>query len=407
MTSTTTPERLARTQAAPQRTRTQAPEPQGGTPMPAGGVPARGSMLAGGVPPRAPEPALARPPRERPTAQRQLPKWFTVAVLVASVAAGAAIYFTGGNLAGSVLVFLVCYFGLTIGVGYWVEGRRYGTDRLMTSVIFGAFTAAVIPLISLLWTVVANGWQRMSQAGFFTATTFGQSMEGQVTGAGHAVVGTLLITGTTAIIAVPLGILTAVYLVEYGRGPVARVITFLVDVMTGIPSIVAGLFAAAMIPMLNQALFGQAQFKNGFAGAIALVVLMTPIVVRNTEEMLRLVPNELREASYALGVTKAGTIVKVVLRTAASGIVSGVFIAVARVIGESAPLMITAGTTDFYNYNIFDGLMYTLPVYVYNQYVSGNTAEAWAGAALLILVVLLLNIVARWIAKRFAPAGEK
>lgn len=342
-----------------------------------------------------------------PAAQKQLPAWFTPAALIASLALGilGARIFQAGVV--GVVVFLAAYTVIVVATGFGVEGRRYGTDRLMTSMIVGAFVAAVIPLLSLLWTVLVQGWSRMSASGFFTATTFGQSMPDSVTGAGHAVVGTLLITGVAALISVPLGVLTAVYLVEYGKGKLKRVITFMVDIMTGIPSIVAGLFAAAMIPMINQALFGQAQFKNGFAGAIALVVLMTPIVVRNTEEMLRLVPNELREASYALGVTKAATIIRVVLRTAVSGIISGIFIAIARIIGESAPLMITAGTTDFYNYNIFQNQMYTLPVYVYNQYVSGNSAEAWAGALLLILVVVLLNLLARWIAKRFAPKGEK
>ena len=341
------------------------------------------------------------------TTQKRLPAWFIAAALVASVVigvVGAQIFDSG---AVGVIVFLFLYLAIVAGAGFGVEGRRYGTDRVMTSMIIGAFVAAVIPLLSLLWTVLAQGWSRMSAAGFFTSTTFGQSMADSVTGAGHAVVGTLLITGFAALISVPLGVLTAVYLVEYGKGKLKRFITFMVDIMTGIPSIVAGLFAAAMIPMINQALFGQAQFKNGFAGAIALVVLMTPIVVRNTEEMLRLVPNELREASYALGVTKAGTIIRVVLRTAVSGIISGIFIAIARIIGESAPLMITAGTTDFYNYNIFQNQMYTLPVYVYNQYVSGNSAEAWAGALLLILVVLILNLLARWIAKRVAPKGEQ
>ncbi|VEI13606.1 phosphate ABC transporter permease PstA [Trueperella bialowiezensis] len=339
--------------------------------------------------------------------QKYLPKWFTPAAIAVSLVVGVVVAQMAGSGIGGVLAFLAVYFVLVIGFGYGVEGRRYGADRMMTSVITGTFIAAVVPLVSLLWTVIVHGWTRMTATGFFTATTAGQSDPNAITGAGHAIVGTLLITTTTALIAVPLGILTAVYLVEYGRGPIARVITFMVDIMTGIPSIVAGLFAAAMIPMINQALFGQAQFKNGFAGAIALVVLMTPIVVRNTEEMLRLVPNELREASYALGVTKAGTIVRVVLRTAVSGIVSGVFIAVARVIGESAPLMITAGTTDYYNYNIFQDQMYTLPVYVYNQYTAGNSEAAWGGALLLILIVLILNLLARWIAKRFAPAGEK
>ncbi|NLI03741.1 MAG: phosphate ABC transporter permease PstA [Actinomycetaceae bacterium] len=290
--------------------------------------------------------------------------------------------------------------------GFAYEGRRYGTDRLATSVIIGAFVMAVVPLLSLLFTVIVHGWSRMVQGGYFTATTFGSSNPDAIVGAGHAIVGTLMITGVTALIAIPLGVMTAVYLVEYGKGKFARTITFLVDVMTGIPSIVAGLFAAAAIPLINLSLFGHTEFKNGFMGSIALVVLMTPIVVRNTEEMLRLVPNDLREASYALGVTKAGTIIKVVLRTSASGIISGIVIAVARVIGESAPLLITAGTTDMYNTNLFAGQMLTLPVYVYNEYTKGNQATAWAGALLLILIVLLLNLFARWVAKRFAPKGE-
>ena len=341
--------------------------------------------------------------------QRHLPKWFVWVVLAIGLAIGAALFVFRGDEPSYIAagVVGVSIFLIVNGIaGYAYEGRRYGADRLATSVIIGAFVMAVIPLLSLLFTVAVNGWERMSAAGYFTHTTFGSSNPDVITGAGHAIVGTLMITGVTALIAIPLGVMTAVYLVEYGKGKFARVITFLVDIMTGIPSIVAGLFAAALIPMINLALFGQTQFKNGFMGAVALVVLMTPIVVRNTEEMLRLVPNELREASYALGVTKAGTIVKVVLRTSVSGIISGIVIAVARVIGESAPLLITAGTTDVYNSNMFDGQMLTLPVYVYNEYTRGNQDTAWAGALLLILIVLILNLFARWIAKRFAPKGE-
>ena len=149
------------------------------------------------------------------TTQKRLPAWFTAAALVASVVigvVGAQIFDSG---AVGVIVFLFLYLAIVAGAGFGVEGRRYGTDRVMTSMIIGAFVAAVIPLLSLLWTVLAQGWSRMSAAGFFTSTTFGQSMADSVTGAGHAVVGTLLITGFAALISVPLGVLTAVYLVEY------------------------------------------------------------------------------------------------------------------------------------------------------------------------------------------------
>lgn len=338
-----------------------------------------------------------------------LPNWFNPVLIVVSILIGAALFIFGrdeSNVVAAGAVAAVVFILVSAIAGYTYEGRRYGADRVATAVIVGAFILAVIPLASLLYTVAVNGWERMTAGGYFTATTFGSSNSDAIVGAGHAIVGTLMITGVTALIAIPLGVLTAVYLVEYGKGRFARILTFLVDVMTGIPSIVAGLFAAAAIPLINLWIFGHTEFKNGFMGSIALVVLMTPIVIRNTEEMLRLVPNELREASYALGVTKAGTIVKVVLRTSVSGIISGIVIAVARVIGESAPLLITAGTTDVYNTNLFSGQMLTLPVYVYNEYTKGNQAAAWAGALLLILIVLVLNLLARWIAKRFAPKGE-
>ena len=167
------------------------------------------------------------------------------------------------------------------------------------------------------------------------------------------------------------------------------------------PALVCGLVAAAMLPVL----VGDPGYRSGFMGSLALVVLMTPIVIRNTEEMLRLVSNELREAAYALGVSKSRTIVKVVLRTALPGIVSGCVIAVARIIGESAPLLITAGSTDYYNFSLFNDRVMTLPVFVYNQYVAGNFPLAWAGALVLVLIVLILNLLARVIAKVFAPKG--
>ena len=199
--------------------------------------------------------------------------------------------------------------------------------------------------------------------------------------------------------------MTAIYLIEYGQtSRLGKAITFLVDVMTGIPSIVAGLFAYALFALI----FGPG-VRMGFAGAIALSVLMIPVVVRSSEEMLRLVPNELREASYALGVPKWLTIVKVVLPTSIAGITTGVMLAIARVIGETAPLLITAGFTDALNMNLFDGRMQTLPVYIYSQYAykgippEAYVDRAWAAALTLILIVMALNLVARLVAKLFAP----
>lgn len=282
-----------------------------------------------------------------------------------------------------------------------VARRRKITNTVMTVLVTLAFLIALLPLISLVVTALTNGAAR------FDPTFFNSSMR-NVVGAGggglHAIMGTLLITGAATLISVPIGIMTAIYLVEYGRGRLARAITFLVDVMTGIPSIVAGLFAFALF-----AIFFGPGIRFGIGGSVALSVLMIPVVVRSTEEMLKLVPNELREASYALGVPKWLTVVKVVLPTSIGGIITGVMIAISRVIGETAPLLVIAGMTTSMNYDLFSDRMATLPVFVYTQYANQGTDaqayidRAWAGALVLILFVMVLNLLARLIAKILAP----
>jgi phosphate transport system permease protein len=267
-----------------------------------------------------------------------------------------------------------------------------------------------LPLLWLIVMVVRKGAPEISWH-FLTTSMRGVfgTMQGGIL---HALQGTLLVTLAATVISVPIGLMTAIYLMEYGRGKkLARVITFLVDVMTGIPSIVAGLFALALFVLL----FGPA-FRAGIGGAIALSLLMVPTVVRSAEEMLRLVPSDLREASYALGVPKWRTIVKVVLPTAIGGIVTGVVLAISRVIGETAPLLVTAGYNDSMNGNLFSGRMTTLPVYIFNQYKTpGATAlglhagdppgyaRAWGAALVLIVIVMILNLIARVIGKLFAP----
>jgi phosphate transport system permease protein len=216
--------------------------------------------------------------------------------------------------------------------------------------------------------------------------------------------GTLIITALTTLISVPIGLMTAIYLVEYGTGRLKRSITFMVDVMTGIPSIVAGLFAYALF-----ASFLGPGIRLGVVGAVALSVLMIPVVVRSAEEVLKLVPNELREASYALGVPKWRTIVKVVLPTAIAGLGTGVTLAIARVVGETAPLLVTVGITNATNFDPFDGRMATLPVYAYYQLTQPGVPpefaidRAWTAALLLIILVMGLNLVARLISRFFAP----
>ncbi|NTW39460.1 MAG: phosphate ABC transporter permease PstA, partial [Cellulomonadaceae bacterium] len=219
----------------------------------------------------------------------------------------------------------------------------------MRVLIIGAFVLAMVPLVSVIWTVLSNGLERFDLY-FLTVSMRGVFGGMDAGGIYHAIVGTLEITLFAALISVPVGLMTAIYLVEYGRGRLAKAVTLFVDVMTGIPSIVAGLFAYALFA----AIFGNG-IRMGVVGSVALSVLMIPVVVRSSEEMLRLVPNELREAAYALGVPKWLTILKVVLRTAVAGLVTGVMLAVARVIGETAPLLITVGVIDSINTNLFEG----------------------------------------------------
>lgn len=305
------------------------------------------------------------------------------------------------SVVGAVLVGAILYLVASTGITAAVEGRRQATDRLVTGLVTSAFLLAMVPLVSVAITVIGNGVARMD-ATFFTSSM--RNVVGEGGGALHAMIGTLLITLAATIISVPLGLMTSIYLVEYGRGRIAKTITFLVDVMTGIPSIVAGLFAYALF-----ALFLGPGVRMGIVGAVALSVLMIPVVVRSSEEMLKLVPHELREASYALGVPKWLTIVKVVLPTSIAGITTGVVLAIARVIGETAPLLITAGFTASMNYNLFADRMQSLPVYVYTQYANqGNPVEAfldraWAAALVLILIVMALNLIARLVAKYFSP----
>ena len=334
--------------------------------------------------------------------QRRLPRFAAAGLYAAGIALGAALSaLTGFSIAltvvyGVVLGTIAVYVGARL-----VEGTRKASDRLVTALVTTAFAVAMIPLLSLVYTVLDRGLAR------FDGTFFSNSMfrvVGEGGGAYHAILGTVIITALTAVISVPIGLLTAIYLVEYGRGRLQRAITFFVDVMTGIPSIVAGLFAFALFTLL----FGN-DVRLGVMGAVALSVLMIPVVVRSCEEVLKLVPNELREASYALGVPKWRTVLKVVIPTSIAGLGTGITLAVARVIGETAPLLVTTGFVNGTNLNPFDGRMATLPVFAYYQLTQPGTAtqafidRAWTAALVLIILVMALNVVARLISRFFAP----
>ncbi len=338
-----------------------------------------------------------------PLSHPMLPTWAPglVAVLAAA-AAGIVTLALGWGLIAWVLLAVVLFAAALPLWSLKVEKSRAAKDRFVTVLVWVSFAVALVPLVSLVWKVVGEGFPVLSVE-FFSYSM--RNIVGEGGGIYHAIMGTLLVTLGATVISVPVGVLSAIYLVEYGgKSRMARTVTFLVDVMTGIPSIVAGLFAYSLF-----ALFFGPGIRFGFGGSVALSVLMIPVVVRAVEEMLKLVPAELREASYALGVPKWRTIVKVVLPTAMSGIVTGIMLAVARVAGETAPLLIIAGSTDSLNLNLFGDRMMTLPVFIYYSYMQPGVppefgqARAWGAALVLIAIVMALNLLARAIGRYFAP----
>jgi phosphate transport system permease protein len=297
-----------------------------------------------------------------------------------------------GYVALSVLVFQV----LITGASLRVEGRRRALDRGVTTAVAGAFVIALAPLVSVLAYTVQEGRHRFDGE-FFTHSLRSIGARDAGGGAYHALIGTLEQVLIATAICVPFGLLVAIYIVEYGRGRLAALIRFFVDVMTGIPSIVAGLF------VLSFWILGLHQGFSGFAAALALSVLMLPIIVRSSEEMLKLVPDSLREASLALGVPRWKTILRIVLPTALPGIITGVMLAVARVAGETAPVLLTAFGLASINNNPFQGPQSSLPLYIFQQAGDAQTTainRAWTAALTVILVVMVLNLLARLLTRR-------
>jgi phosphate transport system permease protein len=329
---------------------------------------------------------------------RTLPRTVLIAVAAGAVAV-AALLFAVTPLQG-VADFLVVATILVIatvttltGV---VQGRRRAIDRLATS---GALLALVLTLLPLGFTLGYTAYRGAKRftANFLTHSMAGVSPVSPGGGIYHAIIGTLEQVLLASLIAVPLGLLVAIYVTEYGRNVFGTAIRFLVDVMTGIPSIVAGLFVLAFWVLALHKGF------SGLAGALALSILELPIVVRSAEEMIRLVPASLREASYALGVPKWKTIVRIVLPTAATGITTGVMLAIARVTGETAPVLLVVGNNNFIHTNALSGPQASLPLFVFQGAGSSSNFDvdrAWAAALTLILIVVVLYAAARLLTRR-------
>jgi phosphate transport system permease protein len=264
-------------------------------------------------------------------------------------------------------------------------------NKIAATFFLVSFGIALVPLIWVLWVVVERGWYAITRPGWWSHSLRGVLPEQFSGGIYHALYGTVVQAAVAAIIAVPLGFMTAVYLAEYRSGRLAKFTTFMVDVLAGLPSIVAALF----IFSLWIATMGFEQ--SAFAVSLALVLLMLPVVVRSSEEMLRLVPQDLREASYALGIPKWKTIMRIVVPVAMPGIVTGVLLSIARVMGETAPVLVLVGYSRSINFDIFNGNMASLPLLIYSELNNPEHAgflRVWGAALTLIIVVAVVYLVA-------------
>lgn len=277
---------------------------------------------------------------------------------------------------------------------------RKFTNATMTGLVHLAMLLALIPLVWLLFELFRRGFHTITKADWWLSSQLGVMYSQPGGGALHAIVGTLVQVGIAALISIPLGIAVAIYLVEYqGRN---RLVTFMVDVLAGVPSIVAALFVYSLwIVLLG---FD----RSGAAVSLALVLLMIPVVVRNTEEILKTVPSELREAAWALGIPRWRTIISVVLPTAASGIITGIMLALARVMGESAPVLILVGSTQLINWDAFAGPQSSLPLMMVDMYKAGAIDpvldKLWGAALTLVLLITAFNILARIIGRKHVYA---
>jgi phosphate transport system permease protein len=332
-----------------------------------------------------------------PTAKERGQK--TLNLLIAVAISFVLLYSTGLNgKLGWVAAFFFSYVSVSFIAEYRRAGKPAAQDSLLTSISRFAIFLAIIPIASILATVISKGWRGLHW-GLFTQDMSEATVNSPIQEGGMlaAIVGTLIMVGLALIFTLPIAILTALYLTEI-KGKFARPIRFLVQAMSGVPSIVAGLF------ILSSIVYPVTGERSGLMGALALSILMIPTVARTAEEVLLLIPNDLREAGLALGATQWRTVAMVVVPAVKSGLVTAVILGVARVIGETAPILLVSGGGDATNFNPVSGPMGSIPFYVWNAFLLGGSEEStqrtWAGLLVLLLWVLILFTIARYISSR-------
>ena len=344
------------------------------------------------------QPTVLKPGRPwEPTAKERGQKLLNFLI---SLALSAVLLFTTGlnGKLGWVIAFFISFLSVTFIAEYRRAGRPAAQDSILTSVSRFAIFLAIIPIVSILLTVISKGWRGLHW-GLFTQDMAVTTVNDPIQNGGMlaAITGTTIMVGIALIISLPISILTALYLTEI-KGKFARPVRFLVQAMSGVPSIVAGLFILSSIvyPLTGQ--------RNGLMGGMALAILMIPTVARTAEEVLLLIPNDLREAGLALGATQWRTVAMVVVPAVKSGLITAIILGVARVIGETAPIILVSGGGEANNLNPVSGPMGSIPYYVWKSFLLGGTEEStqrtWAGLLVLLVWVLLLFTIARYISSR-------
>ena len=336
---------------------------------------------------------------QRPWQASTKDKAVTLGIFILSVTLAYGVVLATGlsGKLGMFASFVFIYISITSGRSYLQFGSAMAKDSLVNILVAVGTFLTLVPIASILFEVFSKGYKGLYPGLFYRDMAVNSPNDpANVGGLGHAILGTFFLVSIALIISVPIGILTALYLTEI-KGKFSRPIRFLVQAMSGVPSIVAGLFilSAILYPITKQ--------NSSLLGSLALAILMIPTVARTSEEVLNLIPNDLREAGVALGGTQWRTVAMIVVPAAKSGLLTAVILGIARIAGETAPVLLVAGGGDRYNFNPFSGPMGSLPHFIWNSFRSGtpeSTARAWTGLLVLLVIVFVLFTIARFFGNR-------
>lgn len=340
-------------------------------------------------------------PPSRPWQPSNRDRLIEVGIFLGSIFAALLLTrFTGfsGKLGFSIL-FLIIFAGINSFHDYVRFGSALAKDSLVNTLVAAGAFIAIVPILSILYTVISKGTKGIYSGLFYRDMSLNAPSDPlNVGGLAHSIVGTILLVAVALVLSVPIGILTALYLTEI-KGKFSRPIRFLVQAMSGVPSIVAGLFiySAILIPITKD--------NSSLLGSLALTILMIPTVARTAEEVLNLIPNDLREAGIALGGTQWRSVALIVVPAAKSGLITAIILGVARIAGETAPVLLLAGGGDKFNFNPTSGPMGSLPYYIWRSFGAGSeeaVARAWSGLLVLLVIVFVLFAVARFLGNRKA-----